>query len=118
MITMRGISRESAEALNTDVEFIALCQSEISAEFNYYVNVDLATVNEVPLPYFSIVTYNDEDDKEIKKAFRGFYKKEGKEIDKVVLTGGMSFLPGLKDYFSSQYKSDRLVAVKQRILFL
>jgi len=43
---------------------------------------------------------------EIKKAFRGFYKKEGKEIDKVVLTGGISFLPGLKDYFSSELKKE------------
>ncbi len=43
---------------------------------------------------------------EIKKAFRGFYKKEGKEINKVVLTGGMAFLPGLKDYFSSELKKE------------
>jgi len=46
-VTMRGISRFFAETLNENAEFIALSQSLISDEFNYFVNVDLATV-EVP----------------------------------------------------------------------
>lgn len=43
---------------------------------------------------------------EIKKAFREFYQKEGKEIEKVVLTGGVAKMPGLKDYFSSELKKE------------
>jgi len=69
MITMRGISRFFAETLNQDAEFIALSTSLISAEFDYFVNVDLATV-EVPVPYFGIVTFNDKDEKEVEKKFQ------------------------------------------------
>jgi len=68
-VTMRGISRFFAETLNENAEFIALSQSLISDEFNYFVNVDLATV-EVPLPYFGIVTFNDKDDREVEKKFQ------------------------------------------------
>ena len=67
-ITMRGISRFFAETLYENAEFKALSQSLISDEFNYFVNVDLATV-EVPLPYFGIVTFNDKDDREVEKKF-------------------------------------------------
>jgi len=69
MITMRGISRFIAETLANDAEFIALSNTLISDEFHYFVNVDLATV-QVPLPYFGIVTFEDKDDKEVKKAFQ------------------------------------------------
>ena len=69
MITMRAISRTFAEILNTDTGLKALSNSLISDEFNYYVNVDLATI-EVKMPYFGIVTFNNMDDKEVKKAFK------------------------------------------------
>lgn len=69
MITMRGLSRQLAEALNTDATFKALSTSLIGGEFNYFVNVDLSTV-EVPLPYFGIVTFNDKDDREVVKSFQ------------------------------------------------
>jgi hypothetical protein len=68
-VTMRGISRFFAETLNENAEFIALSDSLISDEFNYFMNVDLATV-EVPLPYFGIVTFNDKDDREVEKKFQ------------------------------------------------
>ncbi len=41
---------------------------------------------------------------EIKKAFREYYQKEGKEIETVILTGGMAQMPGLREYFSSELK--------------
>jgi len=69
MITMRGISNFIAESLNTNAEYIALSNSLMSETFNYFVNVDLATVD-VVVPYFGIVTFEDKDDKEVKKAFQ------------------------------------------------
>ena len=87
-VTMRGISRFFAETLNTNAEFIALSQSLISTEFNYFVNVDLVTV-EVPLPYFGIVTFNDKDDKEVEKKFQTqFLIGIGRE-DPVLIDGAM-----------------------------
>ncbi len=47
---------------------------------------------------------------EIKKAFRTFYKEEGEEITKVVLTGGSAFLPGLKEYFSTELKKPVIIS--------
>lgn len=70
MITMRSISRTFAELLENSTEFKALTNSLTSEEFNYYINVDLSSLKEVLLPYFAIVTFNDEDDKEVKKAFK------------------------------------------------
>jgi len=47
---------------------------------------------------------------EIKKAFRNFYLKEGKEIEKIVLAGGLVSMPGLKEYFSTEIKKELDVA--------
>ena len=69
MITMRGISRFIAETLNESQEFIDLTDSLIFSEFNYYVNVDIYRLEEVFLPYASVVTFNDKDDKEVEKNF-------------------------------------------------
>ncbi len=43
---------------------------------------------------------------EIKKAFRSFYLKEGKEIEKIILAGGLVSMPGLKEYFSTGLKKE------------
>ncbi len=43
---------------------------------------------------------------EIKGVFRSFYREEGKEIDKVVLAGGTSMMPGLKDYFKDKLNKE------------
>lgn len=41
---------------------------------------------------------------EVKKILLDFYQREGKEIDKIYLTGGTSSLPGLKEYFTEVLK--------------
>jgi len=47
---------------------------------------------------------------EIKKAFRNFYLKEGKEIEKIILAGGLVSMPGLKEYFSTELKKELNIA--------
>ncbi len=44
---------------------------------------------------------------EIKKAFRSFYSKEGKEVEKILLSGGLISMPGLKEYFSTELKKEQ-----------
>jgi len=44
---------------------------------------------------------------EIKKAFRSFYLKEGKEVEKIILAGGLVSMPGLKAYFSTELKKEQ-----------
>lgn len=41
---------------------------------------------------------------EVKKAFRNYYLQEGKEIGEIILSGGVSLLPGLKEFFSVELK--------------
>lgn len=68
-MTMRGISRFIAETLNTNAEFIALATANTGYPFTYYVNVDVTQV-EVELPYFGIVTFQDQDEVETRHSFK------------------------------------------------
>ena len=47
---------------------------------------------------------------EVKKIFREFYRNEGQEVRKIILSGGLVFLPGLKDYFSTELKKEIIIA--------
>ena len=69
MIKMIDISRFIATTLDESIEFKTLCNTKIGTTFNYFVNVDLARV-EVPVPYFGIVTFQNEDDRSVKKGFK------------------------------------------------
>lgn len=46
---------------------------------------------------------------ESKKVFRKFYQEKGKEIEKIVLTGGMSWLPGIKEYLFVEFKKEVII---------
>ena len=43
---------------------------------------------------------------EIKKVMRNFYQEEGKKVKKLILAGGVSSMPGLKNYFVSEVKTE------------
>ena len=43
---------------------------------------------------------------ELEKIFNFISKKEGKKVEKVILSGGLSRLPGLKNYFSVRLNSN------------
>lgn len=46
---------------------------------------------------------------ESKKVFRKFYQEKGKEIEKIILTGGMAWLPGLKEYLFVELKKEVVI---------
>jgi hypothetical protein len=69
MIKMIDISDFIATTLDENIEFQSLCTSLTTKTFDYFVNVDLHEV-EVPIPYFGIVTFENNDDKEVKKGFK------------------------------------------------
>ena len=62
----------------------------------YGIKSNLQEVNtrELILPLIDLIL------DEIKKISQNFYRTENKEIQKVILVGGVAFLPGLADYFS------------------
>jgi len=111
-ITMRGISRFFAETLNENAEFKALSNSLISNEFDYFVNVDLATV-EVPLPYFGIVTFNDKDDKEVEKVFQTQFLI-GIDREKPTLINGVMEEPTLDKLETLSRKAFEIIAKEMR----
>lgn len=47
---------------------------------------------------------------ESKKAFRAFYSQEGKEVEKIILSGGLSFMPGLKELFAIEFNKQIIMA--------
>lgn len=46
---------------------------------------------------------------EVKRIFRNFYREEGKEVEKIILAGGMVLLPGLKEYFLAELKKEVII---------
>jgi len=47
---------------------------------------------------------------EAKKIFRNFYQTEGKEVNKIILAGGLALLPGLKEYFGKELQKEIVIA--------
>ena len=47
---------------------------------------------------------------EVKKVFRNFYRNEGKEIQKIILAGGISLLPGFKEYIADSFNKEVVYA--------
>ena len=47
---------------------------------------------------------------ETKKVIRNFYQEEGKKVKKMILAGGVSLMPGLKNYFFSETKTETQIA--------
>lgn len=113
MITLRGITRFCVETLNTNAEFITLCNSLLSTTFTYYVNID-HRVTEATLPYFSAVTYNDEDDKEVSKSFKTIFLI-GIERQKPVTVNDITEEPTLATLETIARKAIELIAKDMRI---
>jgi len=68
-MTMHGISDLLSKTLSTNTDFIQFCTDRIGKEFEYFINADCSTIY-VPLPYFSIVTYDSLDDKGVSRLFK------------------------------------------------
>lgn len=47
---------------------------------------------------------------ETKKVFRNFFQQEGKEVEKIILGGGLALLPDLTEYFSSEIQKEVVIA--------
>jgi len=47
---------------------------------------------------------------EIQKIFDNFYRQGGKEVEKVILAGGIALMPGLKEYFAENLKKETEIA--------
>jgi type IV pilus assembly protein PilM len=52
----------------------------------------------------------DEMIKEIERIFSGFYYSEGKEVQKIILSGGSARMPGLVEYFKDYFKMEVEIA--------
>ena len=86
-----GVDYEKAEELKKG---IGLAGAE-TAEQN---------IREVLLPLIDLILA------EIKKIFGNYYRRESKEVEKIILAGGTSLLPGLKEYFFEELKKEVEIA--------
>jgi len=57
-------------------------------------------VKEILFPLVDVIL------KEIEKISQNFYLTEGKDIQKIIMAGASSLLPGLKEYFQSYFKKE------------
>lgn len=57
-------------------------------------------IKEILIPLVELIL------KEIDRAFKNFYSKEGKEVEKIILAGGTAHLPGLLEYFKNYFKKE------------
>jgi len=57
-------------------------------------------VKEILLPLIDVIV------RESERIFNTFSSTERKEIQKIILTGGTALLPGLKDYFTKNFKKE------------
>ncbi len=48
--------------------------------------------------------------KEVKQAIQNFYQEENKEVKKIIIAGGTSILPGVKEYFKSYFNKETEIA--------
>ena len=48
--------------------------------------------------------------REVEKIFNNFYQQGGREVKKIILAGGESLIPGLKEYFANTFKKETEVA--------
>lgn len=87
----KSIVQEVGEFLNSDNKTAA---SGISRE----------NINNILFPLADVLLDN------IKTVFRDFYREEGKEVDRIILAGGLALLPGLKEYFSNKLKKEIVIS--------
>jgi type IV pilus assembly protein PilM len=57
-------------------------------------------VREILLPLVDVIL------KEVEKISQNFYQTEGKEIQKIILAGASTSLPGLREYFQNYFKKE------------
>ena len=61
-------------------------------------------IKEILIPLIDVIL------KEIEIIFNNFEQKGGGEIQKIILAGGLSLLPGLKEYFAENLKMETAIA--------
>lgn len=67
-------------------------------------NAEKKSVKEVLTPLIALII------REIDKVFKEFYLRKRKEVEKIILAGGVAMLPGLQDSFKDYFKKEIEIA--------
>ena len=70
----------------------------------YGISGEKEEVKQVLLPLIDVILL------EVQKIFDNFYRQGGKEVEKVILAGGIALMPGLKEYFAQTLKKETEIA--------
>lgn len=71
---------------------------------NYGISGREEEVRQIMLPLIDIIL------SEIQKIFDNFYRQKGKHVEKIILSGGVALMPGLKEYFFESFKKEIEIA--------
>jgi len=68
------------------------------------VSLPEKNIKEILLPLIDVIL------KEVEKISRNFYQAEGKEVQKFIIAGGVSLMPGLREYFANYLGKETEIA--------
>lgn len=101
----------------------AIAGNELTERLARSLNTDYAKAEDLKKKYGVVADGQGREDtrkvliplvdsilEEVKKALRTYYANEGKEVDKIVLSGGLSLMPGLKEYFFVELRKETIIA--------
>jgi len=94
-----SIDYQTAEKLKEEYGIV-----DTSLSSSDVVSLSGKKVKEILLPLFDVAL------NEIEKISQNFYQREGKEVQKFILAGGLSLTPGLREYFANYLKKETEIA--------
>lgn len=100
-----------------------LAGNELTERLSRSLNIDYAKAEELKKQYGLMTDGPKKEEikkvlrplmdsvmEELKKVLRNFYRDEGKEVEKIVLSGGMALMPGIKNYFKEEFQKEAVIA--------
>jgi len=96
-----SIDYQTAEKLK---ERYGIVDTPPSSSDDAVVSLSGKKVKEILLPLFDAAL------NEIEKISQNFYQTEGKEVQKFILTGGLSLTPGFREYFANYLEKETEIA--------
>jgi len=97
------LTERVSKALSLDYEAAKVLKRKYGISF-LAESSDEKSIREVLTPLIALII------REIDKVFKEFHLKKRKEVEKIILAGGVAMLPGLLDSFKDYFKKDAEVA--------
>lgn len=103
-IASNQLTESLASSLNIDYNEAEKLKRKYGLTLNGRAGESQQSIRKILVPLVDSIL------EEIKKIFRTFYQNEGKEVEKIILGGGLSLMPNLKEYFFAELKKEVVIS--------